>query len=111
MKIVYLVVAILGAVIPYFGFIDFLIVESGSVIAFGYALFANGAVAGFTVDLVISSVAFWLFMWRQYRLESGPSPLVFVLLNMTIGLSCALPAYLYTCEKQNSAVGRPTPAG
>lgn len=91
MKAFYLVAAIAGAVVPYLFFIDFFAANGVDLPAFISALFANGAAGGFTADLLISSVVFWVWMFRR----DGPSPLLFIVLNLTIGLSCALPAYLF----------------
>jgi len=41
---------------------------------------------------------FWLFMFLQVKESNGPKPYLFIILNLTIGLSCALPAYLYAKE-------------
>lgn len=46
----------------------------------------NGAAAGFTLDVVISSLVFWAFMLSQK--EKGPAPLRFIVLNLFVGLSC-----------------------
>lgn len=56
-------------------------------------LFVNGAAGGFSADLLISSFIFCLFMFQRRRDVDGPNPALFILLNLTIGLSCALPAY------------------
>jgi hypothetical protein len=40
-----------------------------------------------------------MFVRRQ---QDGPSPWLFMVLNLTIGLSGALPAYLYTQEIRGS---------
>lgn len=91
MKTFYLIAAIVGAVVPYLFFLG---VFHGEMIIAGFvpALFANGPAGGFTADLLITSVVFWAAMFSAKR---GPSPWLFVVLNLTIGLSCALPAYLY----------------
>lgn len=94
---VYLVLAVLGAVIPVAFFISFALAEGVSLIAFVMALFVNGAAGGFTADLLISSFVFWVYMFSK---NDGPKPLVFILLNCCIGLSCALPAYLWMTEKK-----------
>jgi hypothetical protein len=98
MKRVYLLLAILGAVLPYVFFIQYFSAFGFSLGGFLSALFVNGAAAGFTADLLFTSFVFWLFMFLQQRQNDGPSPYVFILLNLTIGLSCALPAYLYARE-------------
>ena len=91
--------AILGAVIPYVFFAQFLFgAEPNTATDFIPALFANGAAGGFTADLLISSFVFWIYMWTQR--DKGPGMAPFVVLNLTIGLSCALPAYLYVASRQ-----------
>jgi len=99
MKTVYLVLAVLGGLIPYLFFFQFIQVEGLNLPLFVEALFINGAAAGFTVDLLLSSFVFWLFMFSESKNENSPKPYVFIALNLTIGLSCALPAYLYAKTK------------
>lgn len=95
---IYLALAILGAVIPVAFFISFGVAEGISLTSFVNAVFVNGAAGGFTADLLISSFVFWIYMFT--RQSDGPKPLVFILLNCCIGLSCALPAYLWRVEKK-----------
>lgn len=92
MKNVYLILAILGAIVPYVFFAQFFAEAGFDAVGLLVAGFANGAAAGFSADLFFSSFVFWLYMFKR---EAGPSPWLFVVLNLTIGLSCALPAYLY----------------
>lgn len=91
MKNFYLVGAILGAVLPYVFFIDFFLANGIDLFGFIDALFVNGAAAGFTADLLISSAIFWGYMLSQRE----PKIWLFIILNLTIGLSCALPAYFF----------------
>jgi len=93
LKKIYLVAAIAGAVIPYLFFIGYAAEEGLNLMAFVEALFVNGAAGGFTADLLISSAVFWIYMGS--RAAKGPKPGLFIALNLTIGLSCALPAYLW----------------
>lgn len=99
MKTIYLVLAVVGAVVPYFYFIQHFANNGFSIIDFVSAIFVNPAASGFTIDLLISSLVFWLTIFYQFRQGRGPRPLLFVIMNLTIGLSCALPAYLYAKEK------------
>jgi len=92
MKKLYLVLAIIGAVLPLVLFSQFF-AEGGTVLGFVPALLVNGASAGFSADLIVSSLVFWCFM--ASRRPGGPALWPFVALNLCIGLSCALPAYLY----------------
>jgi Protein of unknown function DUF2834 len=93
LKSVYLILAILGAVIPLAFFASFIADQGVDLFAFVAALFVNGAAGGFTADLLISSFVFWLYMFSNRDL--GPKPWAFIAINLCIGLSCALPAYLW----------------
>ena len=93
MKYVYLVLAILGTVIPYFFFLQHMGPEGLALNSFIADAFANPAASGFTADLLISSLVFWIYMFNAG--EDAPKPWTFIAMNLFIGLSCALPAYLY----------------
>jgi hypothetical protein len=92
MKALYLILAIVGAVVPYVFFIQFFSSEGIGLGVFVEAAFANSAAGGLTADLLLTSAIFWLFMFHQRSRKKGPSPAVFIVLNLLIGLSCALPA-------------------
>jgi len=100
MKHTYLVFAVVGAVVPYAFFGNFFMNQGISLTVFLQALFANGAAAGFTADLLITSGVFWIYMLSKKE----PKIWLFVLLNLTIGLSCALPAYLYAVTNRSEAM-------
>lgn len=93
MKNVYLVLAIVGTVIPYWFFLQHVNADGLGLIAFVAAAIANPVAAGFTADLVIASLAFWVHMFTAG--SEAPRPWPFIVLNCLVGLSCALPAYLY----------------
>jgi hypothetical protein len=97
-KTLYLVLAILGAVVPYTFVVQFFAEQGINLGGFVSALFVNGAAGGLTADFLITSLVFWLFMFQQRARGRGPQPWLFIVLNLLIGLSCALPAYLYARE-------------
>ena len=97
-KKLYLMLAFAGAIIPYIFFIQHFAAEGLGVGDFISALFVNPAAGGFTADLLISSLVFWIAILHRRSNGMGPNPLGFIVLNLTIGLSCALPAYLYASE-------------
>lgn len=99
MKKLFLILAVIGAVIPYIFFVRHFSGEGFGLAGFVSALFANPAAGGFTADLLLSSGIFWIFMFLERSRGQGPNPLLFILLNCLIGLSCALPAYLYARER------------
>ncbi|GLX77326.1 hypothetical protein tinsulaeT_06660 [Thalassotalea insulae] len=98
MKNIYLLLAIIGAVIPYLFYIQFMQVEGLNFSLFITQIFANKAASGFTADVLLATVVFWCFIFQRAKSSSAPKPLVFFVLSCTVGLSCALPAYLYANE-------------
>jgi len=98
---IYLVLAVFGALVPYFFFVDYFASE-GLGRQFIGALFVNGAAGGFTADLLITSLVFWIWMGADVHQGQGRRLPIwpFVLLNLAIGLSCALPAYLWKRERR-----------
>ena len=104
MKNLYLGLAIVGAVVPYLFFIEFFGAAGLDLVAFIGGLFANGAAGGFAADLLISSAVFWTYMFSR---PDGPKPWLFILINLTIGLSCALPAYLYAITRRAELAAAP----
>ena len=93
MKNVYLVAAIVGAVVPYWFFGQQFATDGVALMPFLSAVFATPAASGFAADLFISSFVFWVFMFSAG--DDGPSPWPFIAMNLLIGLSCAFPAWLY----------------
>jgi len=94
----FLGLAIIGAVLPMYFFlqpVDFGSLGLTGVIGLG---FANPIAAGLTTDLLISSLVFWVYMFSAGA--DAPRPWAFIAINFFIGLSCALPAYLYWRTRQ-----------
>jgi hypothetical protein len=97
-KRLYLVLAAAGAMVPHIFLIQFFSAEGLHAGRFLTGLFSKGAVVGFSSDLLITSLVFWIAMIQQRRAGKGPGPGFFILLSLLNGLSCALPAYLYVRE-------------
>jgi len=91
MKNVYFGLAVIGAVIPYVFFADHFATAGFDPVGFVSAGFANGVAGGFTADVLISSVVFWLYLFSR----NTPQRWIYIALNVLIGLSCALPFYLW----------------
>lgn len=105
MKNLYLVLAIVGAVVPYLFFIQFFAEQGVNLPAFLGGVFANGAAGGFGADLLITSLVFWIYLY-----EVGDNKLwMYVLINLTIGMSCAVPLYLYlNADRRDAAPSQST---
>lgn len=98
----YLLLAVLGAVVPYLFFVRVLL--AGDLTANPLpVLFGHGLNGGFTADLLISSLVFWIWMFEDISRRGRGVGWPFVVLNLTVGLSCALPAYLWARSREAPA--------
>ena len=74
MKTLYLILALVGAVVPYIFFMQHFSSEGIGLVGFVKALFANPAASGFTADLLITSSISWIFMFHQHKRGKGAEP-------------------------------------
>lgn len=101
----YLLTFFIGTAVPLYFIIGFIQANGGiDLRLFIDQLFANRASSTFSSDLLICSAVFWVFMAFEKNEKGVPSIFLFILLNLTIGLSSALPLYLYFREKANRIV-------
>ncbi len=96
MRTLYLFLTLLGTVLPLYAFSVHIQRHGMSLTLFISELWANPVTTGFTIDLLISSVVLWCFAGYQlkHRQQLRLLP-IFILLNLCIGLSCALPAFCW----------------
>ena len=95
LKHVYLTAAIFGAVVPYIFFTRFILDNGLALSMFIDELFATQPATGFSSDLLITSVVFWIFLIPEARLRGVKHAWIFILANLTVGLSLAFPLFLY----------------
>lgn len=103
MKYFYLAATIVGTIVPYFFFAPFFAEHGLKLGLFIQSLFANGPAAGFTADILLSSAVFWAMMFSSNKLPF-PLKLICLALNLTIGLSAALPFYGYLLETRRRRI-------
>ena len=102
MRTFYLVMAVLGTVVPWIFFGQFFAAHGFAPWSFVAGLFANGAAGGFVADVLISIVVFWVWSFADARrLGIGLWWLVLPA-GCLVGLSLALPLYLYLREPHRS---------
>jgi hypothetical protein len=94
MKKVYLVLCVLGIVLPYYHLIHFLIENNGSMDGFFGQLFATHPMAMISMDITVAASAFSFFLIHKWRTKKLKITKYFICLFM-VGFSLALPLYLY----------------
>ncbi|MDJ0726721.1 MAG: DUF2834 domain-containing protein [Prochloraceae cyanobacterium] len=100
MKIIYIILCIVGFVLPYSQFVPFLLENGLDLNLFFQELFINKISSFFAMDLIVSSLVLWTFVfWEGSRLKMGYL-WVYIVGNLTIGVSFALPLFLLMREKQ-----------
>lgn len=98
MKPFYLVLAILGAIAPYAVYFGYLEWVPGSSSALSLA-WGNPIAAATLTDFTIACIAFWPFVFTESRRLGMRHWWIFIITNIFIGLSFALPAFLYMRER------------
>lgn len=66
------------------------------------ALFVNGAAGGVSADLLVSSLVCWVFLLPEAQRAGVRRPWLYVVLNLAIGLSCALPLFFWARRRSQS---------
>ena len=97
MKRIYLILCILGTVLPYYNLIQFLMETKGSIQGFFTPLFATFPTAMISWDVTIAGTTFLVFLIHQSR-KNNFKIFKYVFALFMVGFSLALPLYLYDNE-------------
>jgi TRAP-type uncharacterized transport system fused permease subunit len=104
MKIIYLLLCILGTILPYSQFIPFLLEHGLNIPLFIEQLFANRISGFFGMDVIVSSLVLWVFVFWEGRRLKMSNLWVYVASNLLVGVSLGLPLFLlmrqYQLEQQ-----------
>ncbi|MEO3476916.1 DUF2834 domain-containing protein [Phaeobacter sp. CAU 1743] len=103
MRTFYAVSAIIGTLVPWLFFGSFFALNGIDIPAFLRGLFANGAAAGFSADVLLSILVFWVWSWRDARDLGLRRWWLLLPAGCTVGLSLALPLYLWMREGRMGA--------
>ena len=94
----YLLMAIIGTIVPWAFFAGFFTTEGINIPLFVESLFINGAAGGFSSDVLISILVFWVWSYTDAQRNRVPRWWLVLPAGFTVGLSLALPLYLYIRE-------------
>jgi len=99
-RTLYLALCVVGTVLPYSQFLPFLRDHGLDLRLVAEQLFANRIAASFGLDVIVSSVVFWVFAWVEGRRAGLRNLWVPVAANVVVGLSLGLPLFLYLRERR-----------
>lgn len=104
-KPLYLLLCVAGTLVPYWQLLPFLR-ENGLNLPLMFAqLFATPVSAFFGADVVVSSLALWVFVAIDGRRGGVPHLWAPVIANLAVGVSLGLPLFLYLRESEESITG------
>jgi hypothetical protein len=103
MQWLYLIAAILGTILPLSQFIPFLATYGFDMPLFFRQLFQNHVSAFFGMDVIVSSLALWLFVFSEGRRRGMKNLWLYVVCNLAVGVSLALPLFLLFRERRLKA--------
>ncbi len=96
----YLLFCVLGLALPYSQFIPFLIEHGLDIRLFFEQLFANKISGFFGMDLFISSLVLWIFVYTEGSRLKMQMLWIYIVSNLTVGVSLALPLFLLMRQRQ-----------
>lgn len=99
-KNIFLLLAILGFIAPYYFFLQVPVENGFDLPLLLQPLFANNLLRGLTADLTVTVIVFWIFVFVEANRIQMKIPWVYLLATVLVGLSFALPLFLYFRERK-----------
>ena len=103
MQWIYLITAILGAVLPLSQLLPFLTTHGFDIPLLFRDLFQNHVSAFFGLDVIVSSLVLWAFVFSEGSRRGMKNLWVYILCNLAVGVSLALPLFLFFRERKLQA--------
>jgi hypothetical protein len=102
---VYLALCILGAGLPLSQLFPFLRDHGLDLRLFFEQLFVNRISSFFGLDVIVSAIVLFFFIWTETRRTPIRAPWLPVVATLTIGVSLGLPLFLYLREGRIERTG------
>lgn len=95
LRILYLLLAVWGAIHPMYYFIQWFQENGWDIMAMVDAWHVNAAASGLVWDLTISAVALTIWIIAEVATRRNWGALIAIPATFCIGVSCGLPLYLF----------------
>jgi len=99
-KGLYLVLCVLGTVLPYSQFVPFLLEHGLDIRLFFEQLFSTRVGGFFGWDVIVSSVVLWVLVFTEGRRVGVRHLWAPIFANLAVGVSLGLPLFLYLRERR-----------
>jgi hypothetical protein len=100
MQWIYLIAAILGTVLPLSQFVPFVAANGLDMSLFMRQLFQTPVSGFFAMDVLVSSLVLWVFVFSEGRRRGMNNLWLYVVCNLIVGVSLALPLLLFFSERR-----------
>jgi hypothetical protein len=98
-KNIFLILAIIGLIVPYYFFLQLPAEDGLRLPSLIQPFSANNFMKGAAMDLTVSVLVFWFFMFSEANRLQMKNPWIYILATFLVGLSFALPLFLYFRER------------
>ena len=97
MKKLFLVLCILGVILPYYQLYYFLLENNWSMSGFWADIYSNHAISMITMDITVAATSYLVFIVYKFynRKIDGRSFIKYMLSLFLVGFSLSMPLYLY----------------
>lgn len=104
-QILYFILCVAGTILPYSQFIPFLREHGLDTSLFVRQLFANNVSGFFGLDVIVSSLVLWAFVYSEGTRLKMRHLWLYVVANLLVGVSLGLPLFLLVRQSRlDSAV-------
>jgi hypothetical protein len=107
---IYLLLAFIGLVLPYYFFVSFLLKNGLNLQLLISQLFANDIATFFAVDLIITAIVLVVFAYRESQRFRLNNWWVYLVATLLVGPSFAFPLLLYAREPHLEESANPAPS-
>ncbi len=97
---IYLSLCVLGILIPYTQFVPFVREHGFDIPLLVDQLFSTHIGGFFGLDVIVSTVVLWCFVYFEGHRAKMKQLWLPILASLTVGVSLALPLFLYMRERQ-----------
>ena len=102
-QILYFILCVAGTILPYSQFIPFLREHGLDTSLFVRQLFANNVSGFFGLDVIVSSLALWVFVYSEGMRLRMRHLWLYVVANLFVGVSLGLPLFLLVRQSKLDA--------
>jgi len=97
MKKLFLVLCILGVILPYYQLYYFLLENNWSMSGFWADIYSNHAISMITMDITVAATSYLVFIFYKFynKKIDGRSFIKYMLSLFLVGFSLSMPLYLY----------------